>query len=197
MDTKNMVLIPAGKFLMGYNKKEVYLDSFYMDIYPVTVAEYTLFCQTTGRIMPEPPTWGWIYNHPIVNITWNAAKDYAKWVGKTLPTEKQWEKAARGTDGRLYPWGNEWDESKCWNHINSADQSQPIGQLPAGASPYGCQDMAGLVWEWTSSYHDKARTICGGHYVNENYHYQCASHFNRVSPYLCLNSLGFRCARLV
>ncbi|MHB1457566.1 MAG: formylglycine-generating enzyme family protein [Armatimonadota bacterium] len=132
-------------------QQRVYLDSYWMYKCEVTVAQYQKFCKATNRKMPEPPEWGWIWNHPIMNVSWQDAADYAKWAGVSLPTEAQWEKAARGTDGRIYPWGNEWDAKKCATNLRGWPNSTTIvGSYIAGASPYGCMDMAGNVWEWCS-----------------------------------------------
>ena len=87
----------------------------------------------------------------MVNVDWNDANAYAEWAGAALPTEAEWEKAARGTDGRIYPWGNDWDRTKCVNAVHS---TMPVGSIPAGASPYGCQDMAGNVWQWCADWYD-------------------------------------------
>ncbi len=161
IDGAEMVLVPAGEFLMGSRdddkwaecvekpQHKVYLDSYYIYKTEVTVAQYRKFCHATGRKnMPPKPKWGWIDNHPIVNVSWDDAKAYADWAGVKLPTEAQWEKAARGTDDRIYPWGNKWDAKKCVNYTNSNGITKPVGSISAGASPYGCLDMAGNVWEW-------------------------------------------------
>jgi len=103
--------------------------------------------------MPSKPKWGWIDNHPIVNVSWNDAKAYADWAGVVLPTEAQWEKAARGTDGRIYPWDNEWDAIKCVNFTNSKSGTKPVGSILSGSSPYECLDMAGNVWEWCGDWY--------------------------------------------
>jgi formylglycine-generating enzyme required for sulfatase activity len=169
-DGAEMILIPAGDFLMGstdadknaqdYEKPQhkVYLDAYYMYKTEVTVMQYRKFCTATGRKMPNTPDWGWKVNHPIVNVTWNDAKAYADWAGAILPTEAQWEKAARGTDGRIYPWGTTWDETKCANYTNSGKDNttkgtHPVGSFPTGASPYGVMDMSGNVYEWCSDWY--------------------------------------------
>jgi len=115
-----MIYIPAGEFIMGSSKydretpqREVYLDGYWIYKYEVRVAQYRKFCQHTGREMPSPPSWRWADDHPMVNVTWDDAAAYTRWAGGRLPTEAQWEKAARGTDGREYPWGDDWDASKC------------------------------------------------------------------------------------
>ena len=99
----------------------------------------------------------------MVNINWEQAQAYCKWARGDLPTEAEWEKAARGTDGCIYPWGNDWDGNKCANSVSPHKQSStiPVGSYPQGASPYGVLDMAGNVWEWcsdfySSSYYGKA-----------------------------------------
>jgi formylglycine-generating enzyme required for sulfatase activity len=170
-DGAEMVWVPAGEFLMGsdyktnrdisgpaildvgemwgsYSKSQkVYLDGYWIYKYEVTVAQYRKFCSETRRKIPYQPKWGWIDNHPIVNVTPKDAVDYANWAGASLPTETQWEKAARGTDGREYPWGNVWDVSKCNEPSKGPQKTQPVGTYPAGASPYGCMDMTGNVFE--------------------------------------------------
>jgi len=161
-DGATMILIPVGEFLMGSSDNDklagpeekpqhsVYLDAYYIYKNDVTVAEYRTFCTATGRVMPAAPPWGWIDTHPIVNVSWDDAKAYADWAGASLPTEAQWEKAARGTDGRIYPWGNEWDAAKC---SNAATTTSPVGSFPASASPYGCLDMAGNVGQWCADWY--------------------------------------------
>jgi formylglycine-generating enzyme required for sulfatase activity len=168
-DGATMVLIPAGKFTMGStdadkqagaNQKPqhtVHLDSFliYRDL--VTVAQYREFCKATGREMPEAPDWGWVDDHPIVLVTWDDASAYAQWAGASLPTEAQWEKAARGTDGRTYPWGNNWENGRL--HCSKgtwgdARKTAPVGSCGSGASPYGVMDMAGNATQWCADYYE-------------------------------------------
>ncbi len=160
-----MVYVPAGGFLMGspagkgdsdeQPQRRVFLDAYWIDKRPVTVGQYRTFCQATERKMPLAPDWGWQEDHPVVNVTWEEAAAYARWAGKRLPTEAEWEKAARGTDGREYPWGNQWDPRKCSNRGNS-HSTQPVGGYPAGASPYGALDMAGNVWEWCADWYGES-----------------------------------------
>src|SRR5262249_5019358 len=96
-------------------------------------------------------------DHPVVNITWSAARAYAVWLAQLtgaswrLPTEAEWEKAARGTQGRIYPWGNQWDKTRANTKEGGPSDTTAVGTYPTGASPYGVQDMAGNVWEWTST----------------------------------------------
>jgi len=161
-DGAEMIFIPAGKFTMGsddpdpfmsdsHPKHSVTLDGYYIYKNDVTVAMYKKFCDATGRAMPDPPPWDWDNtDYPMVNVSWDDAQAYANWAGVSLPTEAQWEKAARGTDGRRYPWGNRWDASKC-----AINRSEPaaVGSFPTGASPYGVLDMAGNVWDWCSDWY--------------------------------------------
>ncbi|MBC8231917.1 formylglycine-generating enzyme family protein [bacterium] len=253
-DKAEMILIPAGEFLMGSTKKEardteekwglkegllesetpqhiVYLDAFYIDKYEVTNAQYQKFVDETGHRVPAVPTkeeviaafqserselgeeseeisdlqinatiqeltktlspWAWkdgTYppgksHHPVVLVNWYDAQAYANWAGKRLPTEAEWEKAARGTDGRFYPWGNDWDGTRCnsaeriaqkplltlqaalrwfddeWKTLAPIKRSQnttvPVGSYRKGRSSYGVHDMAGNVFEWCADWYDK------------------------------------------
>lgn len=160
-DGAEMVWTSSGDFLMGSSsgnsdespQRSVYLDGFWMYKNEVTVAQYRAFCQTTGRSMPDAPNWGWQDTHPMVNVSWHDSTAYASWAGGSLPTEAQWEKAARGTDGRLFPWGNVWDISKCANAGNSSSGTKPVGSYPSGVSPFECMDMAGNSWEWCKDWY--------------------------------------------
>jgi len=162
-DNSIMVLIPAGEFWMGSAKKraespkhKVYLKDFYIDKYEVTTSQYLKFCQETSRKPPYYLRQGipkGKENHPVQHITWEDADAYCKWAGKRLPSEAEWEKSARGTDGRLYPWGNFWDPSRSNNRTSPYQNTTPVGSFPQGASPYGVMDMAGNVWEWTGDWY--------------------------------------------
>ena len=169
-----LIPIPAGEFLYGKKKERKHLPVFSMTKYPITVAQYRQFCAATSRSMPTAPNWGWQENHPIVNVNWDDAADFLTWAGLELPTEEEWEKAARGTDGREYPWGNKWDKAKCCNSVwcirISAGPTTPVGQYPAGASPYGVMDMAGNVWEWCDSWYEvnSKRVLRGGSWADYN-----------------------------
>ena len=214
-----MLWIPPGEFRMGDEDQKdnprhsVYLDGFWMYKTPVTVAQFMRFCTATGRAAPNPPSWGWHDDHPVVNVSWIDATDYAAWAGVRLPTEAQWEKAARGTDSRLYPWGNAWEPSRCAHSVGSARVGTlPRGAFPRGASPYGVLDMAGNVWEWCADWYEAGylrtapgrnptgpptgeRRILRGGSWNDNmaYIYRTALRF-RYEPGGRFISFGFRCA---
>jgi len=157
-----MVLIPAGTFKMGIegansNERpvhEVYLDAYYIGIFEVTNAEYAKFVEATGRYSPSTffdvnfngP------NQPVGDVSWEDADEYCKWVGKRLPTEAEWEKAARGTDERMYPWGNASLDHIRANYRRNVKHTTPVGSYPEGVSPYGLYDMCGNVWEWVADY---------------------------------------------
>ena len=159
-----MVEIPAGEFLMGTDSErsdkhnrpqhKVYLDKFYIDKYLVTNAEYARFVVATKHRAPLDWVDGTIpdekYFHPVTMVTWYDAQDYCGWEGKRLPTEAEWEKAARGMDGRRWPWGNSMDAGKLntYYHVGSTTE---VMTYKNGISPYGVYDMAGNVSEWTGS----------------------------------------------
>lgn len=185
-DGAEMVWIPAGEFTMGSTEEQikaftpedygntfmirqnqpilaempqhiVNLSGYWMYKNVVTVAMYRRFCDENQRQMPDAPTWGWIGNHPIVNVTWQDAKDYCTWAGVDLPSEAEWEKAARGTDGRIYPWGNKWNPTLCHcskRYATETKMTAPVGNYPLGASPYGVLDMEGNVLQWCEDWYD-------------------------------------------
>jgi len=133
----------------------VYLSGYWIYKYEVTIAQYKKYCLETGRRVPEAIR-SKAGNYPVTNVTLYDAAGYAKWSGGSLPTEAQWEKAARGVDARIFPWGNSWDSSKCnGGDANGAKKVQPIGSYPTGASPYNCMDMAGNVSEWCADWYSE------------------------------------------
>ena len=167
-----MRLVPAGEFTMGGSDSvniihQVYIDAYFIDIYEVSNALYKT-CVIAGVCTEPKDARRYIdssyANHPVVYLEWNQAATYCVWRGGNLPTEGQWEKAARGTDGRIYPWGNEFDGSSanfCDRHCsyewasNSDDgyeYTAPVGSYASGVSPYGIYDMAGNVWEWVADW---------------------------------------------
>jgi serine/threonine-protein kinase len=166
-DGKEMVRVPAGEFLYSDDKQKKELPEFWIDKTPVTNAEFARFVAETGH--PAPQHWGEaippkeIETHPVVYVSWKDAVDYAEWAGKRLPTEEEWEKAARGADGRKYPWGDETPTPELCNFKQNEGGTTPVGKYsPQGDSPYGCVDMSGNVWEWTATDYDKSRKVLRG-----------------------------------
>jgi len=150
--TGEMVLVPAGNFLYGQTKQVASLPPFYIDKTEVSNAAYAQFSQATGHALPENFAGGHP-DYPVVNVTIGDARQFAQWAGKRLPTDLEWEKAARGTDGRAFPWGNEKDASRTNTDPSdarlpeSADLLRPVDSFSSGASPYGALQMIGNAWE--------------------------------------------------
>jgi formylglycine-generating enzyme required for sulfatase activity len=226
-----MVLIPAGEFLMGSDplkdelafddeqpQHRLYLDDYYLSRTPVTNAQYAIFIARTEQAAPgdwtrrKPPPGK--DDYPVTGVSWNDVVAYSRWLttvsGKPygLPSEAQWEKGARGTDGRIWPWGNEWDPQRCNSLEGGPGETTPVAAYPEGASPYGLLDMAGNVWEWTRSLHkpypyqaDDGRENLklegflvlrgGSHFHGYPRRVRCASRLGFV-PYLLYGDYGFR-----
>ncbi|MDE3019958.1 MAG: SUMF1/EgtB/PvdO family nonheme iron enzyme, partial [Nitrospirota bacterium] len=166
-DGAPMVLVPAGEFTMGSNEvddeqpiHQVHLDAFYMDTFEVTTSRYAAFLKATQLAPPrrwEEARLPRDADRPVIGVTWFMADNYCRWAGKRLPTEAEWEKAARGTDGRAYPWGNEEPTNDRGNfgkpRWTGYDTLAPVGSFKSGNSPYGIADMAGNVWEWVADWY--------------------------------------------
>ena len=226
-----MVYVPAGEFIMGSNRADptdfnqrdnvglAYNDArpqhkattaaFFIDVTEVTNAQYQKYCVATGAVVP--PHWkdGQFAegeaDFPVHHVNWYEATAYAKWAGKRLPTEIEWEKTARGTEGRNFPWGSDWNPSR----VSGAEKEVAVGKSPQGVSPYGALDMAGNIAEWTSSWFDAypksptnqrnfgdktLKVIRGGAWVTGQMLNQ--SFYREVSrPQSRLALVGFRCAR--
>lgn len=221
-DGAEMALIPAGEFLMGDDdisdnpRRAVRLSGYWMYKKPVTVGQYKKFCQDTARKMPDAPSFNpdWVKeDHPIVNVSWEDAQAYCTWAGTRLPTEAEWEKAARGTDGRKFPWGNEFDNSKLWSSVNEKRcGTVPAGTYADGVSPYGILDMAGNVWQWCADWYDtdyrrtapatdpkdmcagQYRVLRGGSWYFFNQGVFRSAYRERYTPDYKDNTYGFRCA---
>jgi formylglycine-generating enzyme required for sulfatase activity len=169
VDGAAMVFVPAGEFLMGAAAADpdadpderpehrVYLDAFWVDRLEVTNAMYAA-CVGAGGCTPPAHSRHYgpseYQGHPVLGVSWNQAVAYCAWAGRRLPTEAEWEKAARGPDGRRFPWGNEAPDPTRLNFDRLVDDTVRVGSYPPGASPYGALDMGGNVWEWVSDGYD-------------------------------------------
>jgi formylglycine-generating enzyme required for sulfatase activity len=171
-DDGPMALVPEGQFWMGVDgsiglederpRHKVWLDSYSLDLYEVTVSRYARFLAASGR----PAPWLWdtadlrIHgDRPVIGVDWYDADAYCRWAGKRLPTEAEWEKAARGGDERAYPWGNEVPTAQMANFALGARFSysqvlMPVGHYEKAKSPYGIYDLAGNVWEWVQDWYE-------------------------------------------
>lgn len=168
-DGSTLALVPEGEFLAGDQNESVYLPSFYISVYTVTNEQYAEFLNEMDPSVSEVELWilmdsvcciglghsGYkaypgMENHPVVRVSWYGAKAYCEWAGLRLPDELEWEKGARGTDGRNFPWGNGWlNGMHCRNAKNRGDETTvPVSDCLDGLSPYGLYQMSGNVWEW-------------------------------------------------
>jgi len=215
-----MVYVPPGPFVFGSqeygNQRELNLEhGFWIDRFPVTNAQFSRLLNERGNRQEGGVEWidldesrirrdgdkftieAGYKDHPVVAVSWYGAKAYAEWAGKRLPTEQEWEKAARGVDGRLYPWGEDWDPAKCNTREGGPSTTTPVGAYPQGVSPYGCYDMAGNVWEWAAGLcsKDEDRPVLrGGSWLDDIVYAACASNVG-VRPGDRDGLVGFRCAR--
>ncbi|MFQ5561239.1 MAG: formylglycine-generating enzyme family protein [Nitrospinota bacterium] len=241
LEAVEMALIPAGTYIVGTDDPEaddpvngpgpvqgIYLadstparhvsqDAFYIDVFEVSNVDYQLFCKETGHPVPQ----NWVdgiakgeEKRPVVNVTWFNANSYCKWAKKRLPTEEEWEIAARGSQGNIFPWGNSFDAQ-----LANLTLGKPVpgGTIPTDKSPFGVFDMAGNVTEWTSSwytqkpgntvpselYGKKFRVLRGGEGVTLKQHYKTSgvlfrSYVRNFSlPASRGPDAGFRCVRSV
>lgn len=229
VDGMKQLYVPAGSFIMGSNKgatnavpeHTVTLDAFWIDQTEVTNGQYAK-CVASGSC--SAPASEVSHNRiayygsekfadfPVINVTWTQAKEYCTWAGRELPTEAQWEKAARGTDGRTYPWGEDVPNYQLLNFFNPKRQDTvKTGSYPDGASVYGALDMSGNVWEWTADWYEEAyyktspdtnptgptygylRTLRGGSWADDR---SLVRTINRkgITPIYSDYEIGFRCA---
>jgi len=197
--------------------RRVFVEAFEIDKYEVTNEDFARFVEATGYVTDaeragDPQTWrssgAGKPRHPVVEVSWNDAVAFCQWAGKRLPTETEWEKAARGTEGYVYPWGNEWEPGRANTKESGHRGTIPVGSYPNGASPYGLLDMAGNVWEWTSDWYEaypgstyispyygqKFKVVRGGCWFSEAYRVR-TSYRSATSIEATNDNLGFRCAR--
>ena len=234
-----LCLIPAGIFTMGSDDDlpneapahTIYLDAYYIGKTEVTNAEYYPFWLESGGIDSEhtPISYGGEFgvwpdiaktkpNYPVIGISWDAAVAYAAWQGMRLPTEAEWEKAARGTNAKRWPWGNTFTQrikgttvhANVW--LQSGARLQPVAAYPTGMSPYGAHDMAGNVWEWVGDWYSETfyyrspdrnpkgpavgsrRIVKGGSWLNPETLARCATRFGQ-HPAIGTSFIGFRLAK--
>lgn len=164
-DGATVVRVPGGEFLMGNRETErqplehrVSVAGFLLDKTEVTWRQYETFAAATGRSLPpDPPWWGIHDDHPVVFVTWEEGRAYCAWAGARLPTEAEWERACRGDDARMYPWGNEEPipERAVYRRSWGFAATDPAGAHPAGASPFGLLDMGGSLWEYVADWYDE------------------------------------------
>jgi formylglycine-generating enzyme required for sulfatase activity len=219
-DAMPQALIPAGEFLMGSPdghgqaderpQKRIYVSSFWMDVHDVTVAQYRAFCQATGRPMPEQPARTEAL-HPMVAVSRDEAAAYAAWAGAVLPSEAQWERAARGgLEARQYPWGDAWDNTLANSVDTGLGRTTPVASYAPNG--FGLYDMVGNVWQWCRDNYAEnwyaamperdpentapspTRVLRGGGWVSGPWYLRVACRIFGT-PGLRLDYLGFRCAQ--
>jgi formylglycine-generating enzyme required for sulfatase activity len=216
-----VVRIPAGEFLMGSPEGQgepderpqhrVYVSEFLIDKTEITWRQFRKFAEAKGSPLPPAPAWGTPDDYPAAFVLWEEAQSYCEWVGGRLPTEAEWEKAARGTDGRKYSWGNEWEPQRCNSISGGLHRPESVGSYPGCVSPYGVLDMPGSMWEWCAdrngeSYYAESpsrnpkgptsgrlRVMRGGAWMSQPLWLRAAYRF-KASPSSRNNDHGFRCA---
>ncbi len=235
IDGSLLLLVPGGKFLAGNEKFPVDLPAYYLALHPVTNAQYARFLSQRRPADADLEKWiqlnsncfvrkggagyeayGGKDEHPVVQVSWYGAEAYCQWAGVRLATELEWEKGARGVDGREYPWGNQWDASKCRNDKNKGSETTcSVWSYPKGCSPWGHYQMSGNVWEWSADAYDSnaysryklgdlvppsggssaSRVLRGGSWIDDYPDYFRCAYRHHDRPGNRFNDNGFRVAR--
>ncbi|MGP3980568.1 SUMF1/EgtB/PvdO family nonheme iron enzyme [Streptomyces sp. KR80] len=196
-DGKQMALVGAGIFLCGPGNTPVWLPGYYIDVFPVTNSDYSRFVAATSHRPPQHWPKGRcpdsLYDHPVVFVTWHDASAYAAWAGKELPTSQQWEKAARGPLGDVYPWGNQPTPAKCNSRESGIGKTTPVSHYHSGVSPYGVYDLCGNTWEWSSTQSEPDRYELKAGAFTSPFSRATPSAFNDASAQMMDDDTGFRC----
>jgi hypothetical protein len=197
VDGKEMLLIDGGRFLAGPAKEVTRLPAFYMDATPVTNEDYVKFVVDTGHRAPDHWHGGQmpddLARHPVVNVTYHDANSYAAWARKRLPTALEWEKAARGEHGYLYPWGDRPSVAKCNVRESGLRCTTAVGTYRSGLSPYGLHDMTGNVWEWCDTETSRGRYVLKGSAFTSPFEAGQAAAMNDAAAEMMDDDTGFRC----
>lgn len=197
-DGRHMALVPEGIYLARESDEPLWLDAFLIDVFPVTNADYARFVTATGH--PAPGHWDGgrcgprIYDHPVVGVCHPDADAYATWAEKSLPTAQQWEKAARGTTGTIWPWGDQPSAAKCNARETGIGSTTSVSRYHSGVSPYGVYDLVGNVWEWSSTLSSPGRyELKGSAFTSPALRGKPAA-FNDANDFMRDDDTGFRCA---
>jgi formylglycine-generating enzyme required for sulfatase activity len=197
VDGRLMTLVEQGVYLSGSDGEPEWLAAFWIDVYPVTNNDYNRFVAATGHRRPQhwdpagpPPAFA---NHPVTFVTWHDAAAYAAWAGKELPSAKQWEKAARGTKGAVYPWGDQETPFKANVREVRIGSTTPVDRYHSGASPFGIYDLCGNVWEWCSTPTAAGRYELKGSAFTSPFARAKPSAFNDADADMHDDDTGFRC----
>lgn len=197
IDGKLMAFVDAGVFLAGAAKEPVWLAAYYIDVYPTTNADYARFVAASEHA--APPHWpngkcpDDLLDHPVVNVSWHDSSAYADWASKLLPSAQQWEKAARGTSGSVYPWGDQPTAAKCNVRESRVGSTTPVDRYHSGVSSFDVYDMCGNVWEWSSTESSSDRYELKGSAFTSPFARAAPSAFNDASSDMFDDDTGFRC----
>ncbi|WP_405135486.1 SUMF1/EgtB/PvdO family nonheme iron enzyme [Nocardia sp. NBC_01388] len=198
IDGRSMTWIPEGVYLSGPLDQPVWLPGYHIDTYPVTNSDYKMFVNAVGY--PPPRHWDGsnppaeIVGHPVVWVTHDDADAYTRWANKKLPSTAQWEKAARGTVGATWPWGNQPTPAKCNCKVRDrSGATTPVDRYKSGASPFGVFDLAGNVWEWLSTTSAPGRYELKGSSFNSLLEAAVPAAFNDADHSMSDDDTGFRC----